>query len=427
MLYNIVFKPIFAIGAYWIKVVNLKTYFNQSSMKYISISSSSISVFTARGELSELGGSSKYRVDNGVIDLKVKRKIGKIENRGSLLDLLQFELKEGKADEIQRMIAINYMRLWTIKNKGTKLNEKDEKRLNEMGLLLSLSYRFGSDFLLKSKIINKNITQENCRYKQQIRIKKEGRKLNKSKIKGKMSALFNLKCSAKFIAFYSVGFPANISDNEAFVCWNYWLTCLRKRFNLTNYVWVSERQKNGTLHYHMLTNNYMPIKSINRCMAIIINNRVLAGSVSWGNSSLEKYNGVDVDSVWGSKRHKKTGKALNPVQLRQWIGAYLTKYVSKNNETFSHLCWHCSRSVSILFTSTLQLYEHRQSITNWLPTDVKKYYKVISDFNTTCVFLFTPHQIIYDKIKSYNDLIFGDYEPFRERKTMKINLKATTL
>jgi len=78
-----------------------------------------------------------------------------------------------------------------------------------------------------------------------------------------MFALMNLKCSRRFIAFYSVSFPEGTTDDQAFECWNLWLTRLRKTYNLLNYIWVTERQKNGTIHYHMLTNNYMPILQIN--------------------------------------------------------------------------------------------------------------------------------------------------------------------
>jgi hypothetical protein len=396
-------------------------------MKYISLSSTSISVFTAKGQLSELGGSSKYRVDEGQIDLKTKRKPNKIETRSAILDLLQLELKNESAIEIRNKIMLNYLGLWTIKNNGIKLTEQQNKRLTEYGTQLLSICRFGEAFLLKSAIVRKNITEQNCRYRQLTRKKITDRKINKTKVKGKMIALFNLKCSSKFVAFYSVSFPIGISDNEAFLCMNYWLTCLRKRFNLNNYVWVTERQKNGTIHFHMLTNNYMPVKSINRCMAIIINNRVLTGNVNWGNSSLPKYNGVDVDSVYDSKRHKKTGKQLNPSELRQWISSYLTKYVTKNNEIFEHLCWHCSRSVSQLFTSTLELFSDRHYITSYLPTLKHLYYHAVSDFNHTCIFKFVPAQIIYDKIKLFNDTIFAEFEPIRERKTLKIKLNTTKL
>lgn len=87
----------------------------------------------------------------------------------------------------------------------------------------------------------------------------------------------------------------------------------------------------------MLTNNYMPILQINRAMGIIINNKVLSGAMSWGNSSLDRFNGVDVDSIYNSKRHKKTGKNMNPTEIRNWLSKYITKYVTKNSEKFTHL------------------------------------------------------------------------------------------
>lgn len=396
-------------------------------MRYISLTNSSLTYFTAKGKMSELSGSSKYHVFDNEILIKEKSPNGKIENRSALLDYLQNTLTDKLTPEIQDRITQLYENQLQFCKSIKYTSESALNLLEYYENLVNRFIKYGSEFPIKAEIINKTIQEQNCRYKTIINSKSSDRKINKTKVKNKMFALFNLKCSRKFMAFYSVSFPSQTTDDEAFITFNYWLTCLRKKFGLTNYVWVSERQKNGILHFHMLTNNYMPILQINRAMAIIINNRVLENKMSWGASSMERYNGVDVDSIFNSKRHKKTGKNLNATQIRQWITAYITKYVTKNNEKFKHLCWHCSRSVSMLFTSTLLFIEESRKVTDHLPKLRHLYFNFKSEFNDTWIFRFVPPEHLYEKIRLYNDLIFGEFVPDPYKSKSIINYKTTSL
>lgn len=407
-------------------------------MKYISLNNSSLTVFTAKGKLSELSGSSKYHVFDKEIVIKEKSPNGKIENKSCLLDILEGMLHDNMTDAVVKRILINYTSLWQqcLKEKFTSESKLD--RLEQLESVLNKYVYGNSEFVVKYAIICERIKQENSRYQRVLPVKRSDRVINKSKSRNKMYALFNLKCSKKFVAFYSVSFPVGSSDDECFTCWNYWLTYLRKHFGLTNYIWVTERQKNGTLHYHMFTNNNMPILFVNRAMAKIIDNRVIAGLMDWCQSSLEKYNGVDVDSVYSSKRHKKTGKSFTGAQLREWLTKYITKYVTKNNEKFTRLCWHCSRSVSILFTSSINDFSAHRTITDFMPTistvvdgvkylNDKYYMRFFSEFNDTFVFLFVPPDNIFAFIRWCNDMIFVDFEPLRIKREFKVILKNTKL
>jgi len=312
-------------------------------MRYISLKNTSLTYFNTKGEISELSGSSKYSVWETEVQLKEVNKKPKIESTSAVTDFLQsIEDTETQHLIIKRMrknfeILLDYC----IKCAFNDIPERTQLDMINEALKL-ISYEGEREFIriTKQKSLNQD---QKTQYYRQPREKTTDRKINKTKVKSKMYALFNLKCSRRFMAFYSVSFPIGTTDNQAFICWNYWLTQLRKRYDLTNYIWVTEKQKNGTIHFHMLTNNYMPILQINRIMAIIIHNQVHKGLQSWGESSLDRYNGVDVDSIYNSKRHRKTGKTLNPTELRNWIAKYVTKYVTKNNEKFEHLCWHCSR------------------------------------------------------------------------------------
>lgn len=168
------------------------------------------------------------------------------------------------------------------------------------------------------------------------------------KVRDKCEAFFALRASRAFCAFYSISFPSGISDDIAFKLWNVWLTRVRKYKADFQYLWVTERQGNGTIHYHLITNSFLNIRVVNHYMAAAIDTAVNAGQCDWGDSSKELYNGVDVQRV-----HNPKG-----------VSKYLTKYLTKKKKdkegniievdtNFRHLAWHCSRKVSALFTSKL--------------------------------------------------------------------------
>lgn len=182
--------------------------------------------------------------------------------------------------------------------------------------------------------------------------------LNKKKVREKCSAFFGLKSSRKFLAFYSISFPLNFEDDLCMKVFNTFLTRLRKDFRLRSYLWVAERQKNGTLHFHLLTNSFMPIRKVNYYMSKAINNQV-KNSNEVSNFDMLSYNGVDV------KRVNNNRKALN---------CYLTKYISKNNIFFYRLPYHSSRDISELFTA--------ETFTSIKDPDYKSILSVLMHINT---------------------------------------------
>lgn len=167
------------------------------------------------------------------------------------------------------------------------------------------------------------------------RPKKTEYKLNKKKVREKCSAFFGLRQSRKFLAFYSISFPQNFPDEYAYQCFNTVKTRMRDECGLKSYLWVAERQKNGTIHFHMLTNTFMYIRKVNYFMATAIQTQVDENRIDV-NFDVSKYNGVDVRHVNNNR------KALN---------SYLTKYVSKNSAIFHRLPYHSSRDISELFTT----------------------------------------------------------------------------
>ncbi len=186
---------------------------------------------------------------------------------------------------------------------------------------------------IEKKIKIQELAEFTARAHPTPRKRKDEHYLNKTKVRDKCTAFFELERSQKFCAFYSVSFPKGMPEDVIYKCWNTWLTNLRKTYGLKDYVWVAEYQQNGTLHYHMLCNVRMEIQRVNRAMGICLFHQ------GYLTTTIDKYNGVDVKKVHGSREN---------------LNAYLTKYVSKqDNFIYKHSPWRCSQSVSALFTSMM--------------------------------------------------------------------------
>lgn len=169
--------------------------------------------------------------------------------------------------------------------------------------------------------------------------------MNAAKFRRKAFAYALLRRSLRFLAFYSISFPVGMPDDVAYRIWNKLLTRLRRSLGLKSYLWCMERQKNGTVHYHMLTNDFMNVTEVNRYAAVCIDNEVSRGACSWGNSCFERYNGVDVKAVVkSSTRLQMTDR----MKLITRVARYLSKYMSKDLRRERHRVWHCSRLVSAL-------------------------------------------------------------------------------
>ena len=144
----------------------------------------------------------------------------------------------------------------------------------------------------------------------------------------------------------------------------------------------------------MLTNTRMNITEVNAFMKASLITQQRSGNLDTDISKLERYNGVDVDNLYSSKRKGKRAFKLDRKQAQRKLQSYLTKYVTKNDTTMNRLPWHCSRDVSALFTSQrfgedeyIELIEHvknhpdqykvfqKESVTIYIP----KYPIILSD------------------------------------------------
>lgn len=244
--------------------------------------------------------------------------------------------------------------------------------------------------------------------------------LNKSKVRKKMSAFCRLDKSKKFLAFYSISFPSQAPDDVLYVIFNKWLTNLRKNHGLKSYIWIVERQANSTLHFHMLSNDFLDIKIINKSMAKAIQGEVDKGLLSWGASSQSLYNGVDVDSPQFPKKRQRESREqyrLRRANARRggidtttrWIVGYLIKYVTKNDTEFNRLAYHSSRDISRLFTSHVINDSHIDTVISMLPDTADSYTVFENKEIMHYSFAFTPNHDLFTRLDNINNIIYYEY------------------
>ena len=188
-------------------------------------------------------------------------------------------------------------------------------------------------------------------------------------------SIYNFKC-----AFITLTLPSKQKECTADITSKYFnqlLTELRQRTKMNNYVWRLEFQKNGNVHYHIITDTYLDYFFIRD-----IWNRILSkgGYINdyqskFINLNLSQYNNLvnpdnKIEFKYIAKRYalgkkhnwsKPNSVDVKSVNNNQSIASYLSKYFAKdskhdtiknefdNEENSKNLrLWFCSRSLSKL-------------------------------------------------------------------------------
>jgi hypothetical protein len=147
-----------------------------------------------------------------------------------------------------------------------------------------------------------------------------------------------------FLGMLTISFPPCVSEDNGMQALNTWLTAIR--IKLGQYIWVSEFQQKGTIHFHLLILKRVNIVKVNRAMMITLCNMVRAGTIKHNLTAMKRYNGVDL------AKNRQTRQVTNfcDPKSRKALSFYITKYVTKNNAQFKHAAWGCSRAFSAIFT-----------------------------------------------------------------------------
>lgn len=266
----------------------------------------------------------------------------------------------------------------------------------------------------KSHGINPYDENQNKKYK--VKKVKQAEKsksygLRKTKIRQKILNFFSLNASKKFCAFYSISFPMEIADDIAYKVLNTWLTRCRSECGLRSYLWVAERQKNGTLHFHLITNNYMHIRKVNEFMRQCLYTQWNKGKLKCKEESIKRYNGVDVDNLYYSKRNKNKGKRLSRSDSQRKLSMYLSKYISKNDTKSNRLPWHCSRDISALFISINYNDVDNLAIAKIVADNPEAVVSYDKEFFTMHFFKFIPEEHYFKDLTEANNLIYETFNP----------------
>ncbi|MCB4235257.1 hypothetical protein LDL59_09590 [Kaistella anthropi] len=231
-------------------------------------------------------------------------------------------------------------------------------------------------------------------------------KLKKNKIRNKILNFFSLNASRKFCAFYTITFPQGTTDEICYKTFNTLLTRCRKEIGLKSYLWVAERQKNNTLHFHMITNNYMPVRIVNDFMKECLRTQYNRGLINCKIKTIDSYNGVDVDNLYNSKKNRNSKERLSKEDSQRKLSYYLTKYISKNNTLSERLPWHCSRDISALFIS-INYSEHNQpEIVQLIADNPEAVISYYDEYFTLSFYKFQPDENYFRDLIEVNNQIF---------------------
>jgi hypothetical protein len=226
-----------------------------------------------------------------------------------------------------------------------------------------------SFFKRESKFINHKIRNVENLHKRKYMEAKAMSRRTRIKIKEKMMAVYS--ASKNNFTLQTLTLVAPATDYQAIKCLNKYLTVLRKKNGLFNYVWVAERQDGkrnkyktatGNLHFHIIIDRRFEISYINSLWVCQqYNSKIINEEAAL---KFKNDNGITFKQAHkkgceaGSDWHQVIQKYLNPVDVDKvknidGMSAYLTNYIIKNETKASCAIWHCNRNVSKLFTKQL--------------------------------------------------------------------------
>ena len=232
-------------------------------------------------------------------------------------------------------------------------------------------------------------------------------RVNKVEVRQRLLGMIRTRKGRKELYFWTVSFPKGIADDLAYQAFNTWLTTLRQKKWLRDYIWIAERQQNGTVHFHIGIPHKMSVVAANRMMRTTLTTFAKRGLLPVSVYAIKRYNGVDI------AKNRKTGRVTNFAIKKgaRSLAHYLTKYVTKNDTPFSHLAWHNSRGYSALFTGVTF------TVAEFLKLDWKKYVLprsvVSNEFFKFFPWLNDPPDLLLDHLAALNNFLQDELEKQR--------------
>jgi hypothetical protein len=175
---------------------------------------------------------------------------------------------------------------------------------------------------------------------------------SRGKIRDKFTAFFSASRGRN--TFCTLTFIQRVRDADAVKILNKFFVAVRKEFPEMNYIWVAERQKKNTkfpdnIHFHMIFDRRLPVREYN---ALWVLQQYNSGLVGWSKKLNREISMQEINQAYEEgKIHRHFNPLdIKPVKTMDVLAIYLTKYVTKNEDSFGCLAWHCSRKVSRMVT-----------------------------------------------------------------------------
>lgn len=244
------------------------------------------------------------------------------------------------------------------------------------------------------------------------------------------------------MSFITLTLPAkqNHSDIEIKkTCLNQFLVELRKHYNVKNYVWKAELQKNENIHFHLLLDQYVDFQALRRRWNRILNKLGYVDAYQERMFSMDLINYHEMRNKNGTTNFNDSAKAYAAGQKANWsnpnsvdvrsvyskneLAAYLGKYICKsfeldnkdelslNRQLSFGRSWFRSYSLSSLKYMNKYLESELKNLIAYLRTQKDKVHEVNNDFFTAFYFsaeqLSKQFQIFHKKFIFANAKIHG--------------------
>lgn len=235
-----------------------------------------------------------------------------------------------------------------------------------------------------------------------------------------------IKAGTKFIYNYQSSFitltlPVNqfTSDLSIKQALNHFLTQLRQKFGLKNYVWKAELQKNQSIHFHIIIDIYIHHSAIRYYwnQAIEVLGYVSEYHKKYSKLSLRDYaelRGISIqeaikpfrygrDTNWQSPPTEQIKAVRNPSQLAGYLAKYIIKPLQAQEQSITEeeieriisfgRFWGRSQSLSSIHYISHYCWE---SLKEFFSKSLSQLHKVSSDWCTNYYTTkHTSHQVLF--------------------------------
>lgn len=187
---------------------------------------------------------------------------------------------------------------------------------------------------------------------------------------------------------------------------NHFIISLSRTHKLVNYLWKAEKQKNGNIHFHLITDIFIPKSELNHIWDLIqFQNGYLAKSPIFSDdyaspstrieivssngqvgSYMGKYmsktdeNGLVEGRVWGASREVKALKDIH-FEYDSETAPIIDEFAKKHPEKMNIGDFFVSFGVDFFFTIYLQSPHHRSRINMWYAGIYLSLYGEVNVFN----------------------------------------------